>query len=61
MVTGPFHQQVGAATRPAVEEQGGLSLRVAAFLVVDLVRLRHLQHACPIGRDVGVELEPLHG
>src|SRR5690606_30139660 len=46
---------VAAGARPAVNEQGRLSFRIAALLEVDLVLVRDTQHAAVVRLDFGVE------
>jgi hypothetical protein len=46
---------IGTCTRPAMEEDRGLALRVAAFFPVDLVFRRDAQPAAAIRLDLGIQ------
>jgi hypothetical protein len=46
---------VAAGAGPAVHEQSGLAVGVAAFLVIDLVHAGHAQHAAVVRLDRGIQ------
>jgi len=49
-----------AAARAAMQDEGGLSLGVSAFLEINLVEARDPEAAAVEGLDLGVKAAPFH-
>src|SRR5690606_10839597 len=57
----PAHGWVRTAARPAMHDDDGFALRIAAFLKLDGMQIRYFDRPRPVGLDLGIKAAAVGG